>query len=145
MLLFRKNAVYMAIAAALGMLIVACEHKIPVDLPTNGGNGGSQNPTFSAIQNGIFARKCALPACHIGSATSGLDLSPGRAYNNLVNVNSSYGVPRVTPNDPGNSVLYQKVIGNRQFGARMPQGGSSLPASEINLIRDWINDGAPNN
>ena len=137
-----KNAVVIACST---LLMLACEHTIPLDAPAGSGGGDEQSPTVSALQSTIFNRKCALSGCHIGSSPGGgLNLSASRAFGQLVNANSSYGVPRVTPNDADNSVLYQKVIGNSRFGSRMPLG-SSLSSTEVNLILDWINEGAPNN
>lgn len=118
-----------------------CDHEQPLESQNQG-----LESTFSSIQQNIFNRKCAIPGCHTGSAPGGnLNLSAGAAYNNLINVNSSYGPPRVAPGDLDNSVLYQKITGNSQFGSRMPLGGSALSQEEIKAIADWILAGAPNN
>ena len=58
-----------------------------------------------------------------------------------------YGQSRVVPGDPERSVLYIKVASTSfsvpNYGNRMP--GMSLSPTEIQLIRDWIEAGAPNN
>ncbi len=48
----------------------------------------------------------------------------------------------VKPFDPAHSVMYGKILGLRQYGQRMPQGGAPLPLAETNRIRDWIAEGA---
>ena len=52
---------------------------------------------------------------------------------------------RVTPNDTANSYLIQKLEGTQAVGGRMPQGGSFLDQPTMDMIKDWINDGAQNN
>ena len=91
----------------------------------------------------IFLGKCVN--CHPGFAS--LDLGVTNGYNDLVNVNSINfpGYKRVTPHDPQNSVLYQKVAGNSQFGTMMPLYADRLTDDEIGLIYDWIAQGAMNN
>jgi hypothetical protein len=52
---------------------------------------------------------------------------------------------RVTPGDPDNSYVIQKLEGTAAVGARMPQGGPFLDQATIDMIRQWITDGAANN
>jgi hypothetical protein len=99
--------------------------------------------SFSNQIQPIFNNQCGT-ACH--GTNGGLSLAVGSSYNNLVNLNAQSSCPslkRVLPSDANNSVLYKKVSGTT-CGSRMPQGGS-LSASDIALIRDWINQGANNN
>lgn len=106
--------------------------------------------TFSSIQTNIFNQNCVLSGCHLGgSAPLGLDLSEGVSYNLLVNV-ASGEVPslmRVKPGDPENSYLVHKIEGRPSIvGDRMPRGRPDpLAPEEIQAIRDWISEGAPNN
>lgn len=90
----------------------------------------------------IFSANCT--SCHGG--TAGLFLTPGEAYTNLVNVpaqtGTCAGTPRVTPGNSSASALYLRVTGN--CSQRMPLGGQ-LAASDIELIRQWIDQGAENN
>jgi hypothetical protein len=87
--------------------------------------------------------------CHSGPfATGGLHLEASQAYDNIVNVasNEQPDVKRVLPGDAGNSYLFQKVTGAATIsGGRMPLGREPLSAGDIELIRQWINAGAPNN
>jgi len=48
----------------------------------------------------------------------------------------------VAPGDPDNSYLVQKVEGTAAVGSQMPLGGPALSQSQINDIRQWIQDGA---
>jgi len=50
---------------------------------------------------------------------------------------------RVAPGDADNSYIIQKLEGHQAVGARMPLGGPYLDAATITLIRQWINNGAP--
>ncbi|MFQ5982916.1 MAG: hypothetical protein ACE5KS_06035, partial [Woeseiaceae bacterium] len=51
------------------------------------------------------------------------------------------GIQRVNPGNPNNSYLIQKLEGTAATGGQMPPGGA-LPQSDINVIRQWITDGA---
>lgn len=103
-------------------------------------------PTFDSIQNNIFSVTCAVPGCHGGAgAQQGLRLDPGFAYGNLVNVASprDSNLIRVIPTDPDKSFIIHKLEGTQTLGDRMPQGGPYLPQSTIDVIRQWIANGAP--
>ena len=106
--------------------------------------------TLGQIQTQVFTPTCA--GCHSGPTSgtlpSGMDLSSANAsYDALVNVVSLQvgSLNRVTPNDTANSYLIQKLEGTQAVGGRMPQGGPFLDQATIDTIKDWINDGAPNN
>ncbi|MCI0707022.1 MAG: hypothetical protein L0Y80_06025 [Ignavibacteriae bacterium] len=89
--------------------------------------------------------------CHGGNG--GLFLTQGQSYSNLVNVNAQAScttIKRVLPFNTAQSVLYIRISANTsdtQCGtnSRMPKDGARLPQASIDLIRDWINSGAPNN
>jgi hypothetical protein len=61
----------------------------------------------------------------------------------LVGIQSSQdgALQRVEAGDPDNSYLVQKLEGNASAGQQMPPG-AALPQSEIDVIRQWITDGA---
>jgi len=102
--------------------------------------------TFSQVQ-AIFNASCAVSGCHAGaSPQQGMNLSAGVAYANIVNVASvqNPALSRITPDDPDNSYLFRKISGTNITGSRMPLGGT-LSAAQIDLVRDWIEAGAPNN
>ncbi len=100
---------------------------------------------FSEIQSNVFDQNCATSGCHQGSgAPQGLRLDAVNSYGLLVNVASSE-VPsllRVAPNDPDNSYLIQKLEGTATVGNQMPLGGAPLAQSTVDVIRQWITDGA---
>ena len=106
--------------------------------------------TLGQIQAQVFTPMCA--GCHSGptssSLPSGMNLSTANeSFNALVNVASLQvgTLNRVTPNDTANSYLIQKLEGTQAVGGRMPQGGPFLDQATMDMIKDWINDGAPNN
>jgi len=91
--------------------------------------------------------------CHSGptsnSLPSGLNLSSAaNSHAALVDVPSIQrpAVDRVEPGDPDGSYLIRKLEGGPDIGGgRMPQGGPFLDQETIDMIRQWITDGAPNN
>jgi len=113
----------------------------------NGGNNGGNTPaepTFSNVQQ-IFNGNCTTSGCH-DSATqqSGVNLS---SYDAAINsVGSQYGEKVIQPDDAEGSPLVDKISSdNPQFGVRMPKDRAPLSDDQIDLIRQWINDGAQNN
>lgn len=103
-------------------------------------------PTLANVQARVFTPICT--ACHIGAAAPlGLRLDEANAFNDLVGVNSQQvgGLLRVEPFSPDASYLVRKIEGTAAVGAQMPLGGPPLPVEDIQLVRDWILDGAPNN
>ncbi len=67
---------------------------------------------------------------------------------NLVNVPSTQvpSVMRVVPGDPEHSYLYWKVTGDPRIdGGRMPLMAPPLGATDRELLRGWIEAGAPRN
>ena len=126
-------------ALSSALLLCACEHADPLE-------PGDFAPTLASVQENIFNRNCALSGCHAGpGAQQGLDLSEGRARDNLVNVPSNE-VPsllRVSPGNPDASYVVMKIEGASGIqGQRMPLGGTPLTSAEIALVRDWIEAGA---
>ena len=110
----------------------------------NGGNGGTEppEPTFTNVQS-IFSNSCGGSGCHINRRESGVRLD---GYDNVINsVGTQYGTEIVQPNEPGNSPLVDKIEPDPRFGDRMPQGSGPLSDDQIQLIRDWISEGAQNN
>jgi hypothetical protein len=107
------------------------EDKEPVDI----------SPTFSGIQEKIFNPSCALSGCHVnGSQTPNLSLN---SYSNIVNKQSSTGMDYIEPGNPGNSYLLQKVLGSNVIsGSRMPLNDSPVSQEKIDIITEWINNGA---
>lgn len=103
--------------------------------------------SFASQIQPIFTNSCVNAGCHPGGGAP-FSLRAGESYAQLVNQNATVGPcqgqRRVIPADPANSVLVKRVEGST-CGNRMPLGGSQLPAASIQLIRDWISQGALNN
>jgi mono/diheme cytochrome c family protein len=106
--------------------------------------------TLTQIWTQVFDQSCS--GCHSGptsnSLPSGMDLSSAaNSFAALVNVPSLQvgTLNRVTPGDADNSYLIQKLEGTAAGGSRMPQGGPFLDQETVDMIRQWITDGAPNN
>ena len=96
--------------------------------------------TYDSEIQPIWDANCTR--CH--GSSGNLDLSQGVSYSNIVNVASSgySGFLLVEPNDPMNSVMHQKIVGNSAFGERMPKNASKLSTSDENKIKTWIDNGA---
>jgi hypothetical protein len=90
---------------------------------------------------GILDESCV--SCHSAAGKAGgLDLETD-AHAALVDVASSAGPVLVVPGDPDASFLMAKLEGELAAGqgGPMPPSGP-LPAEQIELIRQWIADGA---
>jgi len=101
--------------------------------------------TFSEIQANVFTPTCATANCHAGANPSAsLNLEEANSYAMLVDIASSQvaGTLRVAPADPDNSYLIQKLGVTPAVGVQMPLGGTALLQSTIDIIRQWIIDGA---
>lgn len=106
--------------------------------------------TLSQLQATIFTPRCS--GCHTGGGgflPSSMNLSSAAAsWAALVGVASEEqpALLRVQPNDPAASYLVRKLDGGPGItGVRMPFGGPYLSASDMDMVRSWINSGAPNN
>jgi hypothetical protein len=114
--------------------------------PITPGGGGSTALTadFQSIQDNLFTPICTR--CHIGaSAPQGLQLDADHSYALLVGVPSTEqpSVLRVEAGDPDSSYIVRKLQGSSGIsGERMPLGGPYLDQSTIDVIRQWITNGA---
>jgi hypothetical protein len=109
----------------------------------SGGVSGPLTADFDSIQANVFEQVCEH--CHSGAtAPAGLRLDAANSYAMLVGVSSVErpSIRRVAAGDPNNSYLIQKLEGTAGVGERMPAGLPALPQSDINIIRQWITDGA---
>jgi Bacterial Ig-like domain len=109
----------------------------------SGGAVGPLAPNFDSIQANIFEPLCEH--CHSGAnAPVGLRLDAANSYVSLVGVASGErsNVLRVAPGDANNSYLIQKLEGTAGVGERMPAGLPAVPQDDINIIRQWIGEGA---
>ena len=97
-------------------------------------------------------------SCHNSDpGPAGLNLLPasppaaGDVYDNLVNADSTKlpAMKRIQPNDVANSFLIHKLEDDLALpcpvscGGQMPAIGAAWNVADINLIKNWINAGAP--
>ena len=85
----------------------------------------------------IFDNNCT--SCHIdgGAYSGGLDLS---SYALVMEGGNSQNT--IVPFDHSSSELYVRITLDESDNESMPQNGTSLSQSEIDLIAQWINEGA---
>jgi len=105
-------------------------------------------PTLDEIQAAVFTPTCATSTCHSNSAqAAGLSLADAdTSYAEMVgqfsNQTGQMNVLLVAEGDPDASYLIRKLEGAAGItGNRMPPGGALLQ-SDIDVIRQWISDGA---
>lgn len=107
-------------------------------------------PSFSTDINEILQRRgCSAGSCHGasgGQAGLMLTTNAGANYGMLVNVQAtSENFLRVEAGNAGNSYMVIKLEGRQSTGGRMPLGGSPLDNIDLTNIKNWINNGAPQN
>jgi len=133
---------HLAVLALITFVGCSADPRSPTDPGTD---EPAPEATFSRVQQEIFTPACALSGCHASPApTQDLDLSPGQAWADLVNVPSRQsGLLRVQPGSAEQSYLVRKVRGDVGItGSRMPRGAAPLTEEQIQLIEDWILLGA---
>lgn len=86
----------------------------------------------------IFNSNCAGSQCHIGGTSNGLSLV---SYSTLME--GGISGPVVIPGEPDSSIIVQRLEGTIQ--PQMPFQRPPQPQSQIQLIRDWIAQGAQDN
>jgi hypothetical protein len=105
--------------------------------------------SFSVDVRALFDRPAAMAGCGCHSAGgSGLSLS-GFDMSSLASIRRGGAISGrniIVPGDPCASVLVQKVSAAPATGARMPLSGPPFfSAAEIQLVADWIAEGAKDN
>ncbi len=140
----RDNNQNILIFFVVSLLVAGCTggdgSGLPPRLPP-----GAFGPNFSEIQANVFAPNCATSGCHLGAgAPQGLRLDEANSYGLLVGIASSQvsSTLRVAPGDPDNSYLVQKLEGTASVGAQMPLNAPPIEQASIDVIRQWISDGA---
>jgi uncharacterized membrane protein len=117
----KKLLLLTAIGLVLSAVIPGCEHTSITD----------SGICFERDIQPIFNSKCAMSGCHdAGSSAEGYILD---SYNHIVR----RGIKKGSAN---NSNLYEVMAS----GEMPPRRYTKLSSSELTLIRDWINAGAPN-
>jgi hypothetical protein len=114
-------------------------------------NTTTSTVSFSKDIQPIFNNNCVV--CHQGqvSGQAGLSLEPKLSYSNLVGIASTENPTelRVKIGAPEQSYIIAKLTGTQVEaggnGGRMPYGAGPLPQGQIDLINQWIRQGALNN
>ena len=96
------------------------------------------------IQESIFKFSCSTAACHDASSAGGLDLT---SYSTLIE--GSTNGPVILAGAAEESPLIWSLEGSDPIGNPVsimpPAGRTPITKSEINLIKDWIDQGAKDN
>lgn len=145
-------------AAATALAAVACAASLgcaDFDTPLDPTGGAPDllvaNPSFSANVVPIFEKRCSLGGCHsLATRQADLALTPGMAYDMLVNVPSTRvpSLVRVRPSRPDSSWLVTMISADdaaRRGFSRMPLASQPLTANQIATIVRWIEQGAQRN
>ena len=99
--------------------------------------------SFSAQIRPLTTRSPGGCSCHRTSTTSGLNLA---SYEGLRRGGLNSGTDIIIPGQPCDSLLVQKLSPAPPFGARMPYNGPPyFTPEELQLVGDWIAEGALNN
>jgi hypothetical protein len=135
--------------AILGLVIQAGCSDLHVDpLPTTGSSADDPVVVMPSLRRDIqpiFTARCAVAGCHVTATEANLGLvlkDADASYAHLVNVDSveQPGFKRVVPGDALMSYLMLKLD-----AGEMPKQGPPLSEGTRDTIRNWINEGAPNN
>lgn len=106
-------------------------------------------PELHCIQQFVFTPTCAFSGCHANpGAQLGMELYEGRTFMQIVGVPSveDPNLLRIEPGNPDDSYLIRKIRGDPSIvEERMPFGGPYLTQEEIDVIVQWVLDGAQDN
>ncbi|MFK5983725.1 MAG: hypothetical protein QM499_12510 [Flavobacteriaceae bacterium] len=127
-----KKIIQLLLIAFIGVSVNSCYYDAFPEDENLPGDGGDETELVS-YQNDIVPLWVQCTGCH----KEGGDLPnlEDNSYNNLLN---GY----VIPENAAGSILYKSLIND---GVELMPPGSGWPAAKINLVKDWINQGAINN
>ncbi len=140
---------------SLGITCVVAAHLTgcgtPGAVPSPNGDDANGEVAFSARVQPIFTTNCA--GCHSAGGIAdqsgiALRLVSGESFDLLVNQQSvqNSALTLVIPGDAESSLLFQKISSdNPPVGLRMPRFVAPLSDADVQTIRNWIDQGAPNN
>jgi hypothetical protein len=102
---------------------------------------GEGPPTFERDVRPILARRCT--ACHNARKLDDADVSGGLALDSFdAALRGTAEHKVIRPGQSGRSELAQR-LSDPDEDRRMPLGEDPLPAAQVDLIRRWIDAGAP--
>ena len=99
------------------------------------GVGGRHSPSFQNDILSILTQRCALAGCHVADGPHGVDL---RSFETVQQGGDHAAL--VVPGAARESDIVSVLV-----GGTMPPEGPPLDPDQIQLIIDWINEGAENN
>ena len=102
------------------------------DNPTD---AGRPSPSFNTDILPILTERCAIAECHVVDGPHDIDL---RTYDTLMKGGDEGAI--VIVGDARESEIVEEIA-----EGKMPPEGPPLDASQIQLIIDWINEGAKDN
>lgn len=149
-------------ATWLGVLFAAAAgHGCPMDMDPPDDNDDDQDgivcdlgaaigtPTVSFANDlvPLFENSgCLSAGCHGGTfPSSGYSLADYESAFEAGDDANEFEICPIVPGDPENSYLVEKISPNPRTGARMPFLDAPLTEEQIELVRTWINEGAPDN
>ena len=101
----------------------------------NPADAGRQSPSFNADILPILTDRCAIAECHVVDGPHDIDL---RTYDSVIKGGDEGAI--VIAADAMESEMVEEIA-----EGKMPPEGPPLKAAQIQLIIDWINEGAKNN
>ncbi len=128
-----KKLLQLVILITVSLFMNSCYYDSIYE-PIDEGPGNGGEPDIVSYQNDIIPLWAQCVGCHNGNEPPNLENAV--SYNELLN---GY----VVPNDADASVLYKSLL-NLDGVPLMPPGGQ-WPDSKINLVKDWIDQGALDN
>ena len=96
---------------------------------------GRPSPSFSTDIAPILTSQCAIAECHVVDGPHDIDL---RTYDTLMKGGDEGAI--VIVGDARESEIVEEIA-----EGKMPPEGPPLDPAQIQLIIDWINEGAKNN
>jgi hypothetical protein len=147
----RRNRTLQTTLAGLNVAVVAAAL---ASAGCHGGGASAVDITAQDLDRDVFTPNCAFGACHGGGApAAGLDFSHGLCAAMLRRPSCLFPDRQLAvAGDPDMSFLMHKLLGTDLpdrpatgcglSDARMPLGGTALPAAQIARVRGWIMAGA---
>ena len=101
----------------------------------NPADAGRPSPSFNADIAPILTDRCAIAECHVVDGPHDIDL---RTYDSVIKGGDAGAI--VIAADAMESEMVEEIA-----EGKMPPEGPPLEAAQIQLIIDWITEGAKNN
>ena len=108
------------------------EMEVPLDTLDTASNT-AQRVSFDQDLLPILTARCAFAGCHDANGPYGIDF---RTYQTFIRSAEDEDV--FVPGNARSSDIIEEVV-----SGRMPPGGPPLPAAQIQLFKDWINQQDP--